>query len=81
MSMSNFRINILEAIQVTCEYLLSIFCDFCKPIIVHPVYIVSSCSCPDFDSSYDKILSLDVAEVFVANFIAQSAASDGIYVS
>jgi len=67
--MSNFRINILEAIQVTREYLLSIFCDFCKPIIVHPVYMVSSCSYPDFGSSYDKILSLaDVAEVFRCEF-------------
>jgi len=25
------------------EYLVSIFCDFCQPVIIHPVYIISLC--------------------------------------
>jgi len=61
--MSNFRINVLEARDIW----FFISCDFCQPVISHPVYMVSSCSPPDSDPSLRDILNLaDVANVFVA---------------
>jgi hypothetical protein len=46
---------------------LSIFCDFCKPIIIHLVCMVSPCSSPDSGPSYDILNLADVADIFVAN--------------
>jgi hypothetical protein len=75
--MSNFpNNNILEIVQMAWKRLLSIFCEFCIPIVIHLVYILSPCSSPDFGSSYDTLNLADVANVFVANSIPQSAASD-----
>jgi hypothetical protein len=38
----NFRANVLEVVQVFWRCLVSHFCDFCKPVIFHPVYMISS---------------------------------------
>jgi len=53
------------------EGTLSIFCDFCKLVVIHSAYMVSPCSFPDSGSSYD-ILNL----VFVANSIPQNVVND-----
>jgi len=74
MSMFNFRTNILEAVQVTDDVWFLIFCGFRKPVIIHSVYMASSCSSPG--SSYDVLNLTDVADVFVADFIPQNVASD-----
>jgi len=52
----------------------SILCDFCKPVIVHPVYTDSSCSSPDSGPSYDILDLADIADVLVANSMLQSIA-------
>jgi len=81
MLMSNFRINVLETVQAASGCLVShffFFCDFCKLIIVHPVYTISPCSCPDYDSSYDILDLADVADVFVANSIPEFKILRGI---
>jgi len=72
MSMSNFRTNILEAVQVISS--VPIFCDFCQPTVIH--YMVSSCSSPDSDPSYDILNLADAVGIFIANSISQSVASD-----
>jgi len=47
-----------------------IFCKFCcKPLIIHAVYTVSSCSFLDSGPSYDIVDLADVANVFVANIL------------
>jgi len=76
MSMFNFRINVLEAVQVADDVWFPIFCGFRKPVIIHSVYMASSCSSPDSGSSYDVLNLTDVADVFVADFIPQNVASD-----
>jgi len=45
----------------------SFFCDFCKPLIVHPVYLVSLYSSSDSGSSYDILDLADVANVFATS--------------
>jgi len=42
--------------------LVSIFCDFCQPIIMHSVYVISSCSSTDSGFILGGILNL--ADVF-----------------
>jgi len=56
--------------------MFSIFWDFCQLIIVHPVYVISPCSFPDFSSLYDILNLADLAHVFVANFIPQNIPRD-----
>jgi len=53
----------------------STFSDFCKPIIIQPVYMISSCSSSDCGpvASWNSAVN-----VFVANFIPQSIASDAL---
>jgi len=58
--------------------MFSIFCDSCKPIIIHPVYMVSPCSSPDFSSFYDILTFADVADIFVENSIPQNVRSDAL---
>jgi len=48
MLMSNFRINVLGLVQVTRGCLVFRPLRFCQPIIIHPVYVVSSDSFPNF---------------------------------
>jgi len=45
----------------------SISCDFCQPVMVHPVYIVSPCLSSDSGPSYVILTLADVADVFGAN--------------
>jgi len=71
--MFNFRINILEAVQVAREYLLFHFLGFLPAGIIRSVY-VSPCSSLDCDLSYDILDLADVANVFIANPILQSVA-------
>jgi len=42
---------------------LFIFCDVCKPVIIHPVYTISPCLLPDSASSCDISNLADVANV------------------
>jgi len=46
----------------------SIFCDFCKPLIVHPVCTVSSCSSADFGPSYDILTLADRSRMLRCEF-------------
>jgi len=39
-----------------------IFCDFCKPVIGHPVYTLSPCTSPDSGPAYDILNRADVAD-------------------
>jgi len=76
--MSNFRVHVLEAIQMAWKNLVSIFRDFCKPVVIYPIYI-SPCSSSDSSSSfwsYDILNLADVANIFVANSISRSLASE-----
>jgi len=49
---------------------------FCKPVVVHPVHMVSPCSSPDSGPFYDILNLANVADVFIADSISQSIASD-----
>jgi len=62
--MSNFHIKRLEIIQKTCSIWFPIFCDFCQPVIIHPVYMISPYSSPNSDSSYDISNFADVVNIF-----------------
>jgi len=44
---------------------MSHFCDFCQPVIIHLVYMISSCSSLDLGPSFDTSNVADVADVFV----------------
>jgi len=69
---SNFRINVLEAIQMVQK--VSGFGQFFVIlIIIHPVYMVSPCSSLDSGQSYDI---LNFADVFVVYSTLQSVADD-----
>jgi len=59
MSLSNFRTNVLKAIQMTWEF--SISCHFCKSIIIYPIYMVSPCSSADSSPSYEILDLVDIA--------------------
>jgi len=67
----NFRNN-----QMARGYLVFYFLGFCQLVIIYPVCMISSCSSPDSDRSYDILDVSDVADVFVTNFIPQSIAID-----
>jgi len=74
--MSNFRANVSRAVQKAWSVCFSIFCDFCKAVIIHTVCMISPCSSPDSDPFYDILNPADVAEVLLANSISQSVAGD-----
>jgi len=78
MSMSSFRINVLEDVQVAWWCLVSHFLRFLQAGYRSSCLISSSL---DSDSSYDILNLRDVADVSVANSIAQSVASDAPAVS
>jgi hypothetical protein len=68
MLMPNFY-TILETVQVIW---LSIFYDFCKLIIIHPIYIVSPCSFSlDSDLSYDILNLANIANVVIEFYLAE----------
>jgi len=75
MLMPTFRINVLEDVQVAWKRLVLHLLRF-LPVIIHPVYMVSSCSSSDSGPSRDILNLADVADVLVANSIPQSVASD-----
>jgi len=79
--MSNFRSNVLEIVQVAGRCSVSIFHDFCKPVIVYPVYMACF-HAPDSGPSYDTLNLIeclaDLANVSVAkdSFISLASPHD-----
>jgi len=75
MFMSNFRSNVLETVQVAGDVWLSIFCDFCKSIIIHSLCVVSPCSSPDSGSSMAFRIS-QMLRISSLRILSHSVASD-----
>jgi len=54
----------------------SLFYDFCKLVIIHPFYMISSYSSSDSNLSYDILDLADIANLHYKDSTPQSVAND-----